>query len=63
MVGKHQSGQEEESVEHVIQCRKYKTQREVMENNLKEIGVQKLILKSTLSMMERAQVRELLGFF
>ncbi len=69
MVAKHQCGlcdecHEEESVGHVIlQCRKYNTHTEGIEHNRKEIGMRKLILKSTLSMTERAQVRELLGFF
>lgn len=66
MVGKHQTGlcegcQEEESVEHVVlSCRRY--QREMMRNNLWELGVQEFTLKGLLSMGERAQVRVLLAF-
>ncbi len=68
MIGKHQTGlceecQEEESVEHVIlHCRRYQREREIMEDNLKEVGVKKLTLKTTLGMSDRAQVRELIVF-
>ncbi len=68
MIGKHQTGlceecQEEESVEHVIlHCRRYQREREIMENNLKEVGVKKLTLKTTLGMSDRAQVRALVVF-
>ena len=57
MIGKHQTGlcegcQGEESVEHVLlQCRKYRAQREMMRNNLREIGVQEFTLKGLLSMV------------
>ena len=57
MIGKHQTGlcegcQGEESVEHVLlQCRKYRAQREMMRNNLREIGVQEFKLKGLLSMV------------
>ncbi len=33
-----------------------------MENNLKEVGVKKLTLKTTLGMSDRAQVTELIVF-
>ena len=60
MIGKHQTGlcegcQEEESVVHVfLHCRKYRAQREMMRNNLREKGVQQFTLKSpgTLSFLK-----------
>ncbi len=45
MIEKHQTGlcegcREEESVEHIIMtCKRYETQRQVMKNTLREIGV------------------------
>ncbi len=55
MMGKHQTGlcegcREEESVEHIIiNCKRYETQRQVMKNNLRAIGVQEITLKGLLS--------------
>ena len=67
MIGKHQTGlcegcQEEESVEHVLlQCSKYRAQREMMRNNLREIGVQELTLKGLLSMGRARQCEHLVA--
>ena len=41
---------------------RYKTQREMMRNNLRELGVQEFTLEGLLSIGERAQVRVLLAF-
>ncbi len=66
MIGKHQTGlcegcQEEESVEHIIMtCKRYETQRQVMKNKLREIGVVVITLKGLLSTVNRIQCRILI---
>ncbi len=63
MIEKHQTGlcegcREEESVEHIIMtCKRYETQRQVMKNKLREIGVQQITLKGLLSTVNRIQSR------
>ncbi len=50
-------------MEHVnLHYRRYQKKKEIMENNLKEVGVKKLTLKTTLGISDRAQVRELIVF-
>ncbi len=63
VIEKHQTGlcegcREEESVEHIIMtCKRYETQRQVMKNTLREIGVQEITLKGLLSTVNRIQSR------
>ncbi len=68
MIGNHQTGlcegcRDEESVEHIIMtCKIYETQRQVMKNKLREIGVQEITSKGLLSTVDRIQSRILMYF-
>ncbi len=69
IIGNHQTGlcegcREEESVDHIIMtCKRYETQRQVMKNKLRKIGVQEITLKGLLSTVNRIQSRILMSFF
>ncbi len=43
-------------------CKRYETQRQVMKNKLREIGVQEITLKGLLSRVDRIQSRILMSF-
>lgn len=70
LVGKHQTGlcegcqdQEQETVEHVIMyCRGYESERVVMRNQMRAVGVQDVSIEGLLRMGDRRQVKILLEF-
>ena len=68
VVGKHQDGLceeclEDETVEHVLMsCSKYDSERETMENKMRELGEQEITLKSLLRMDNRKHLRVLTEF-